>query len=198
LELNDKNGRTTVIIADDEPITRMDIKEIFITHGYDVVAEASDGFDAVENCKKYHPDLVLLDIKMPLADGLSAAKIINEDHLADTIIMLTAYSDKEFVEQAKLSCVSGYIVKPIDEKSLIPSVEVAVARNREINKLRKNIEIMTERLENRTVIEKAKGLIMQEQSLSEQEAYDYIRELSHMKNISMRRVSEIILARAGM
>ncbi len=198
MELNDKNGRTTVIIADDEPITRMDIKEIFITHGYDVVAEASDGFDAVENCKKYHPDLVLLDIKMPLADGLSAAKIINEDHLADTIIMLTAYSDKEFVEQAKLSCVSGYIVKPIDEKSLIPSVEVAVARNREINKLRKNIEIMTERLENRTVIEKAKGLIMQEQSLSEQEAYDYIRELSHMKNISMRRVSEIILARAGM
>ncbi len=198
MELNDKNGRTTVIIADDEPITRMDIKEIFITHGYDVVAEASDGFDAVENCKKYHPDLVLLDIKMPLADGLSAAKIINEDHLADTIIMLTAYSDKEFVEQAKLSCVSGYIVKPIDEKSLIPSVEVAVARNREINKLRKNIEIMTDRLENRTVIEKAKGLIMQEQSLSEQEAYDYIRELSHMKNISMRRVSEIILARAGM
>lgn len=198
MELNDKNSRTTVIIADDEPITRMDIKEIFIAHGYDVVAEASDGFDAVESCKKYHPDLVLLDIKMPLADGLSAAKIINEDHLADTIIMLTAYSDKEFVEQAKLSCVSGYIVKPIDEKSLIPSVEVAVARNREINKLRKDIEVMTERLENRTVIEKAKGLIMQEQSLSEQEAYDYIRELSHMKNISMRRVSEIILARAGM
>lgn len=192
-----KDCGTTVIIADDEPITRMDIKEIFTSHGYNVVAEASDGFDAVESCKKYHPDLILLDVKMPLADGLSAAKIINEDHLADTIIMLTAYSDREFVEQAKLSCVAGYIVKPIDEKSLIPSIEVAVARSREMNKLRKNIADVSERLESRTVIEKAKGLIMQEQSLTEQEAYDYIRELSHMKNISMRRVSEIILARAG-
>ena len=191
-------NQTTVIIADDEPITRMDLKEIFQSHGYNVVAEASDGFDAVESCKKYHPDLILLDVKMPLADGLSAAKIINEDNLADTIIMLTAYSDKEFVEQAKLSSVSGYIIKPIDEESLIPSVEVAVARNAEFKKLRKDMADMSERLESRTIVEKAKGLVMQEQGISEQEAYDYIRELSHMKNISMKRVSEIILARAGM
>ena len=135
---------------------------------------------------------------MPLADGLSAAKIINEDNLADTIIMLTAYSDKEFVEQAKLSSVSGYIIKPIDEESLIPSVEVAVARNEEFKKLRKDMADMSERLESRTIVEKAKGLVMQEQGISEQDAYDYIRELSHMKNISMKRVSEIILARAGM
>ena len=197
MENKEKDVRTTVIVADDEPITRMDIKEIFTSHGYNVVAEASDGFDAVESCKKYHPDLVLLDVKMPLADGLSAAKIINENHLADTIIMLTAYSDREFVEQAKLSCVAGYIVKPIDERSLIPNVEVAVARSREINKLQRDIVDVSERLESRTVIEKAKGLIMQEQSMTEQEAYDYIRELSHLKNISMRRVSEIILARVG-
>lgn len=193
----EKDGKTTVIIADDEPITRMDLKEILVSHGYNVVAEASDGFDAVENCKRYHPDLVLLDVKMPLADGLSAAKIINEDHLADTIIMLTAYSDKEFVEQAKISGVAGYIVKPVSEHSLMPSIEVAVARNKEINKLRRNVAEVSERLENRTVIEKAKGLVMQEQGMNEQEAYDYIRNLSHMKNISMRRVAEVILARAG-
>ena len=87
MENRNSNNQTTVIIADDEPITRMDLKEIFQSHGYNVVAEASDGFDAVESCKKYHPDLILLDVKMPLADGLSAAKIINEDNLADTIIM---------------------------------------------------------------------------------------------------------------
>jgi len=197
MENKDGCNKVTVIIADDEPITRMDLKEILVSHGYQVVAEASDGFDAVENCKKYHPDLVLLDVKMPLADGLSAAKIINEDQLAGTIIMLTAYSDKEFVEQAKISGVSGYIVKPISEHSLMPSLEVAVARSREIHKLRKDMAEVSERLENRTVIEKAKGLIMQEQGMTEQEAYDYIRDLSHMKNISMRRVSEIILARAG-
>jgi len=193
----EKSGGMTVIIADDEPITRMDLREILSSHGYNVVAEASDGFDAVENCKKFHPDLVLLDVKMPLADGLSAAKIINEDHLADAIIMLTAYSDKEFVEQAKLTGVAGYIVKPISEHSLMPSIEVAVARSKEINKLRKNMAEVSERLENRTLIEKAKGFVMQEQGLCEQDAYDYIRELSHMKNISMRRVAEVILARAG-
>ena len=100
-----------VVIADDEPISRMDLKELLTEGGYTVVAEVSDGFDAVENCKLYHPDLVLLDIKMPFLDGLAAAKIIYEEELADTIIMLTAYSEREFVEQAKDYGVSGYLVK---------------------------------------------------------------------------------------
>ena len=155
-----EKAKTTVIIADDEPITRMDLKEILEGKGYDVVAEAADGFDAVENCKKFHPDLVLLDVKMPLVDGLAAAKIINEENLADTIIILTAYSEKEFVEQAKVTGASGYLVKPIDEKSLIPSIEMAVARNREMRKLRKDIKDVSERLESRGIIEKAKGFIM--------------------------------------
>jgi Response regulator with putative antiterminator output domain len=191
-----EKAKTTVIIADDEPITRMDLKEILEGKGYDVVAEAADGFDAVENCKKFHPDLVLLDVKMPLVDGLAAAKIINEENLADTIIILTAYSEKEFVEQAKVTGASGYLVKPIDEKSLIPSIEMAVARNREMRKLRKDIKDVSERLESRGIIEKAKGFIMQQQNLTEQEAFDFIRELSRTKNISMRRVAEIILVKS--
>lgn len=191
-----EKAKTTVIIADDEPITRMDLKEILEGKGYDVVAEAADGFDAVENCKKFHPDLVLLDVKMPLVDGLAAAKIINEENLADTIIILTAYSEKEFVEQAKVTGASGYLVKPIDEKSLIPSIEMAVARNREMRKLRKDIKDVSERLESRGIIEKAKGFIMQQQNLTEQEAFDFIWELSRTKNISMRRVAEIILVKS--
>lgn len=179
-----------VVIADDEPISRMDLKELLTEGGYTVVAEVSDGFDAVENCKLYHPDLVLLDIKMPFLDGLAAAKIIYEEELADTIIMLTAYSEREFVEQAKDYGVSGYLVKPIDEKSLIPNIELVVAQSKEMAKV-------SERLANRSIIEKAKGQVMQEQNLSEQEAYHYIRKLSQLKGLSMRRVAEMILVKGG-
>ncbi|NCB63700.1 MAG: response regulator [Clostridia bacterium] len=186
-----------VVIADDEPITRMDLRELLIEEGYDVVAEAPDGFDAVESCKQFHPDLVLLDIKMPFLDGLSAAKIIYEEDLADTVIMLTAYSEREFIDQAKNVGVGGYLVKPIDEKSLVPNIELAVARSKEMRCLRKDMEKVSERLENRSIIEKAKGLVMQEQSMTEQDAYDYIRKLSQAKNISMRRVAEIILVKSG-
>lgn len=146
-----------VVIADDEPISRMDLKELLTEGGYTVVAEVSDGFDAVENCKLYHPDLVLLDIKMPFLDGLAAAKIIYEEELADTIIMLTAYSEREFVEQAKDYGVSGYLVKPIDEKSLIPNIELVVAQSKEMKRLRKDMAKVSERLANRSIIRKSQG-----------------------------------------
>ena len=135
-------GDTTirVVIADDEPICKMDLSELLKDAGYDVVGEASDGFDAVEICRKLHPELILLDIKMPLLDGLSAAKIIHEEGLAETIILMTAYSEREFIEQAKGCGVGGYLVKPIDEKSLIPNIEVVVNRSREMGQLRRDIE----------------------------------------------------------
>ena len=189
--------RIQVVIADDEPITRMDIKEILISEGYEVIAEAADGFDAVELCKNHHPDLILMDVKMPLLDGLSAARIIHEEQLADTVMLVTAYSEREFVDEAKTAGVGGYLVKPIDEKSLIPSIELAVTRGREMKRLRKDMEKVSERLENRTIIEKAKGLVMVNNRMTEQEAYEYIRKLSLSKRLSMRRVSEIILLRGG-
>ena len=186
-----------VVIADDEPITRMDRKELLTGEGYQVVGEAADGFDAVEACKQTRPDLVLMDVKMPLLDGLSAARIVYEEGLADTVMMLTAYSERAFVEQAKDVGAAGYLVKPIDEKSLIPSIELAVARSRDMKKLRKDMQKVSERLENRSVIEKAKGQIMDREGMSEQDAYDYIRKLSQTKNLSMRRVAEIILMKSG-
>lgn len=190
-------GDTTirVVIADDEPICKMDLSELLKDAGYDVVGEASDGFDAVEICRKLHPELILLDIKMPLLDGLSAAKIIHEEGLAETIILMTAYSEREFIEQAKGCGVGGYLVKPIDEKSLIPNIEVVVNRSREMGQLRRDIEKANSRLESRVVVEKAKGQIMQQLNMSEQEAYDYIRKLSLTKHLSMKRVAEMILTR---
>lgn len=185
-----------VVIADDEPITRMDIKEMLESVGYEVISEAADGFDAVEACKKYHPELVIMDIKMPLLDGIAAARIINEEMLADTVIVLTAYSEKNFVEQAKAVGADGYLVKPIEERALIPSIELAMARSAEMKRLRIDMKKVTERLENRVLIEKAKGRIMSENNMTEQEAYDYIRKLSLEKALSMRRVAEIIMVRS--
>ena len=189
------NTTIRVVIADDEPITKMDLRELIEEAGYEVVGEASDGFDAVEICRQTHPNLVLLDIKMPLLDGLSAAKIIHQEDLAETIMMMTAYSEREFIEQAKECGVGGYLVKPIDEKSLIPNIEVVVNRSQEIGRLRKDIEKANVRLESRVLVEKAKGQIMQKQNMTEQNAYDYIRKLSQAKHLSMKRVAEMILAR---
>lgn len=182
-----------VVIADDEPITRMDLKELLEEKGYQVAGEATDGFDAIEVCKSVKPDLVLMDIKMPLLDGISAARIMKDEGFGTAVMLLTAYSEREFIEKAKEIGVSGYLVKPIDEKSIIPSIELAVARNKEIQTLQKDIEKVSQRLESRTIIEKAKGRIMARDSITEQQAYDFIRKLGQSKNLSMRRVSEIIL-----
>lgn len=187
----------SIVIADDEPITRMDLREILTEEGYTVLGEASDGFDVLELCRKHLPDLVLMDIKMPLLDGLAAAKIIEKEKLAGTVILLTAYNEREFVETAKQCGIAGYLVKPIDEKSLIPTIEMAVVRSREMEKLKKDMEKVTERLESRKLVEQAKGLVMTTLNMTEQDAYEYIRRLSLTKGISMRRVAEIILIKNG-
>lgn len=183
-----------VVIAEDEPITRMDLKEMLIDAGYSVVADVSEGFEAIEVCKNKQPDVVILDIKMPLLDGLSAAKVIIEENTVNTVILLTAYSDDDFINSATKIGVSGYIVKPIDEKSLVPNIEVALARSREIQEIKRQCEMITERLENRTIIEKAKGQLMLSMRFSENEAYEYIKKLSKDKKVSMKRIAEIILA----
>lgn len=182
-----------IVIADDEPITRMDLREILEAANYNVVGEASDGFDAVELCRKHLPDLVLLDIKMPLLDGINAAKRIQSEALADGIMFLTAYSSSEFVEKAKGAGAIGYIVKPIDEKSLIPTIEVALAKSKEIKKLRREADTANKKLEERKIIEKAKGILMKENNLTEQEAYEYIRVLSMNKRSAMKEIAEAVI-----
>lgn len=187
------NKSISVVIADDEPITRMDLREILSEAGYNVVAEAGDGFDAVEACRKYRPDLILMDIKMPLLDGLSASRMISQEDLVDAIVLLTAYKEMDFVDEAKNIGISGYLVKPIDEKSLVPSLELMAAKGREIKKLRKEMKKVSDRLGSRSVIERAKGRVMEEQRMTENQAYTYIRDMSLAKGLSMRDISEIIL-----
>lgn len=188
-----ENEKIRIIVADDEPVTKMDLRELLVSAGYEVVAEASDGLDAVELCRQHRPDLILMDVKMPFLDGLSAARMIHEEGLAGAIIMLTAYSERDFISRAKSYGVGGYLVKPIDEKSLVPSIELAIARSQELRQLRKEMEKTAARLENRIIIEKAKGVVMAEQKMTEQEAYDYIRNLSLTKHMSMSRIAEFIL-----
>lgn len=182
-----------IVIADDEPITRMDIREMLEEAGYNVVGEASDGFDAIEMCRKFSPNIVIMDIKMPLLDGINASKIIMQEGLADGIILLSAYSDTNFVEKAKEAGVIGYLVKPLDNKSLIPAVEVAISRAKEIKEIKTNMINVQKKLEARKVIEKAKGILMVEHGITEQEAFSMIRNLSMKKRVTMEDISEIII-----
>ncbi len=182
-----------IVIADDEPITRMDIREMLEEAGYVVVGEASDGFDAIEICKKHLPNIVIMDIKMPLLDGINASKIIIQEGLADGIILLSAYSDTNFIEKAKDAGVIGYLVKPLDNKSLIPAVEVAMSKSNELKEMKNNMINIEKKLEARKLIEKAKGILMTQQGISEEEAFSMIRNLSMKKRVTMRDIAGIII-----
>jgi len=188
-----ENVKKKIVIADDEPITRIDLREILEEANYDVVGEATDGFDAVELCKKHLPDLVLMDIKMPLLDGINAANIIMKEELANSVILLTAYSGKEFIEKAKVAGVMGYLVKPIDDKSLLPAVEIALSKGKEIKKMKRDIKKANEKLEARKKIEKAKGILMRKNGMNEDEAYNKIRALSMNKRVSMKEIADILI-----
>lgn len=182
-----------VVIADDEPITRIDIRETLLEAGYDVVGEASDGFDTIELCKKHLPNIVIMDIKMPLLDGINASKIIIQEELADCIILLSAYSDPGFVEKAKKAGVTGYLVKPLDVKSLVPTLEVALAKSLEMKEMKAKIINVQKKLEGRKSIDRAKGLLMKNKGITEEEAFGEIRKLSMQKRISMEEISQIII-----
>lgn len=182
-----------VIVVDDEPLIRMDLEEMLETKGYQVVGTAGDGFEAVRLCRELKPDLILLDVTMPLLDGLSAARYLKEENLVQTIILVTAYCNEEFVTEANEIGVDGYLVKPINENSFIPTLKVTLARSREMHLLKKEVQKVKEQIEARKVVEKAKGYVMVDHNMGEKEAYDYIRNISKEKRISMSDVAEIIL-----
>ena len=182
-----------VVVVDDEPITRMDICEILREGGYDVVGEAADGFDAIEQCKKNSPDFVMMDVKMPILDGLKASKIIINEKLARGIVLLTAYSSKEFIEDAKNIGVLGYIVKPIDEKSFLPNLQIILSKQKEFEELEKKYMKTNQKLEDRKKLDIAKSILMEKEKLTEKEAYNYIRNLSMNKRCDMGKIADIII-----
>ncbi len=183
---------TRLIIADDESIIRMDLREMLTTQGYSVVGEAGDGLSAVNLARELKPDLVVMDIKMPDLDGIAAAKILTEERLAP-VLLLTAFSQQELIEGAKESGVVGYIVKPFRESELVPAIEVALARFKEFRMLEKEIGDLKETLETRKLVERAKGILMDTQSLKEAEAFRKIQKLSMNTRKSMREIAEAIL-----
>lgn len=181
-----------IVIADNESIIRMDIREMLEEAGHTVVGEASDGAQAIELAKKYSPDLVIMDIKMPEMDGISAAKIISAKKMAP-VLLLTAYSQKEIVEKAKESGVLAYLVKPVKENNLFPAMEIAISRFREFMELEKELEDVKGSLETRKTLDRAKGILMDAYQLTEQEAYRRIQQYSMSKRKSIREVAELII-----
>lgn len=182
-----------VVIADDEAIVRMDIREMLEAYDYEVVGEASDGIDAVELCKKLHPDLLLIDIKMPIMDGLTASRVIHEQDEQIAIIILTAYNDEHFIDKAADYGSIGYIVKPISESAMIPAIKIAVKRAEDMNSLRKELTEQKQKLEDRKMIDRAKGILSKSKGMDEEEAYSYLRTISMKKRLTIRDVAEMIV-----
>jgi two-component system, response regulator PdtaR len=187
-----KLAQTRVVIADDESIIRMDLKEMLSGLGYQVVGEAGDGRQAINLARELKPDLVIMDIKMPEMDGIAAAKVLTEERIAP-VLLLTAYSQQELVSGAREAGVVGYIVKPFRQDELMPAIEVALSRFREFRELEKEMGDLRETLEARKVIERAKGVLMDEYGLKEADAFRRIQKLSMDSRKSMREIAEAIL-----
>lgn len=181
-----------IIIADNESIIRMDLKEMLEEAGHEVVAEAVDGEKAVDLTRLYHPDLVIMDIKMPEMDGITAAKIISNEKLAP-VLLLTAFSQKEIVEKAKESGVLAYLVKPVKEANLFPAIEIALSRFQEFKDLEKELENVKNSLEARKLLDRAKGILMDAYNLTENEAYRRIQQYSMSKRKSIQDVAKAIV-----
>ena len=181
-----------IVIADNESITRMDLKELLQEAGHEVVGEAIDGYHAVELTRKYHPDLVIMDIKMPEMDGITAAKIIADEKIAP-VLLLTAFSQPEIVERAKKSGVLAYLVKPVRESNLFPAMEIALSRFEEMHELEEELDKVKDSLEMRKTLDRAKGILMDAYNLNESEAYRRIQQYSMVKRKSIKEVAEAII-----
>lgn len=186
--------KPTAVICDDEPIMVMNITEILEGAGFEVVGTGEDGFSAIEECRSKKPDLILMDVKMPLLDGLTAAKVIREEKLCGTVILITAYNDEAYVQSASENGAFGYLVKPVDESTLLATIKIAMARARDIVSLEKEVDKVNKDMTIRKKIERAKGHVMKTRHLAEEEAFNFIRNISRQRNLSMEKVADILLS----
>jgi two-component system, response regulator PdtaR len=184
---------TRVVIAEDEAIIRLDLKETLEEEGYEVVGETGRGDEAVELVKQLEPDVAILDIKMPGLDGLSAAREISGERRA-AVLILTAFSQRDLIEQARDAGALAYLVKPFQRSELIPAIEVAIGRFREMRALQDQTQNLEDQLETRKVVDRAKGRLMDEFSLSENEAFAFIQKTAMADRMTMKAVSEKIIA----
>jgi two-component system, response regulator PdtaR len=185
-------AQTRIVIAEDEAIPRMDLREMLENLGYLVVGEAGDGVSAVNMARELRPDLVVMDIKMPEMDGIAAARVLTEERISP-VLLVTAYSYHDLLDDAKDAGVLAYVAKPFGEAQLVPAVEVALARFREFRALEKELGDTRSTLETRKIVERAKGVLMDKYKLREDEAFRRIQKLSMDSRKSMRDVAEAIL-----
>lgn len=184
--------RTRVIIADDESLIRMDLREMLTNLGYLVVGEAGDGRSAVNLARELKPDIVIMDIKMPDMDGIEAAQVLTEERVAP-VLLLSAYSQQELVQRASQAGVAGYLVKPFREGDLTPAIEVVLTRFSEFRTLEREIGNLSEALETRKLVDRAKGILMDTQGLNETEAFRRIQKMSMNNRKPMKAVAEAII-----
>jgi response regulator NasT len=184
--------KTRVIVAEDESLIRIDIVEILRDHGFDVVGEAADGEKAVALAEELRPDLVVMDVKMPLLDGISAAEILHKRHIAP-VVLLTAVSQRELVERAAEAGALAFVVKPFTPNDLIPAIDIALTRYQQITALEDEISDLAERLETRKVLDRAKGILNDTMGLTEPEAFRWIQKASMDRRLSMREVAQTVI-----
>jgi response regulator NasT len=181
-----------VVIAEDEALIRLDLKEMLEEEGYSVVAEAADGETAIEKVSSLRPDLAIFDVKMPVLDGISAAERIAAERIAPVVI-LTAFSQRELVERARDAGAMAYLVKPFTKADLVPAIEMAVSRYSEIKALDEEVVTLKDRLEVRKLLDRAKGLLQSEHGLSEPQAFRWIQKTSMDRRLTMRKVAEAVI-----
>jgi response regulator NasT len=182
-----------VLIAEDEALIRLDLKEMLEEEGYEVVGEAGDGAKAIELAEQLRPDLVILDVKMPGMDGIEAGAHIARERISPVVI-LTAFSQRDLVERARDAGAMAYLVKPFQKKDLLPTIEMAMSRFTEIVSLEAEVEDLQGRLEARKIIERAKGVLQTEHGMTEPEAFRWIQRTSMNQRRTMRAVAETVLS----
>ncbi|WP_433263336.1 ANTAR domain-containing response regulator [Actinosynnema sp. CS-041913] len=185
-----------VLVAEDEALIRLDLVEMLREEGYEVAGQAADGDEAVTLAEELRPDLVIMDVKMPKVDGIEAASAIAAKRIAPVVI-LTAFSQRDLVERARDAGAMAYLVKPFAKRDLVPAIELAMSRFAELQALENEVAGLTERLETRKVVERAKGLLMTEQGLSEPEAFRWVQRTAMDRRTTMKAVAEAVIENFG-
>jgi response regulator NasT len=189
--MNNQDKKVRILVAEDETIIRLDLVEMLTEAGYEVIAQAENGAVAVELAKQHKPDLAILDVKMPEMDGITAAEQII---LLAPVLMLTAFSQRELVERARDAGVMAYVVKPFSINDLVPAIEIAISRHKQMKSLEDEVADIYERLETRKVIDRAKGILMKAMNLSEPESFSWIQKTAMDRRISMKEVANAIIS----
>ncbi|MBJ7507296.1 MAG: response regulator [Candidatus Nanopelagicus sp.] len=189
--MSTNSQKIKILVAEDETIIRLDLVEMLTDAGYEVVAQAENGAIAIEMAKKYQPDLAILDVKMPEVDGITAAEQIIS---ISPVLMLTAFSQRELVERARDAGVMAYVVKPFSIGDLVPAIEIAISRHRQMKTLETEVADLYERLETRKIIDRAKGILMKAMNLSEPESFNWIQKTAMDRRISMKQVAQAIIS----